>query len=60
MKAPQDLKNNSVQGESTFDRSYTTQNNRLKETGVSSASGQRSAQTSGKGSTYKSMKKAIL
>jgi hypothetical protein len=60
MKTPPAFKNNSVQGEPTFDRSYTNQNDRLKETGISNAGGQRSDQTSSKDSAHKPMKRRIL
>jgi len=53
MKTPPGFKNNSAQGEPTFDRSFTKQNDRLKETGISNSGGQRSDQTSSKDSTHK-------
>lgn len=53
MKTPPAFKNNSVQGEPTFDRSFTKQNDRLKETGISNSGGQRSDQTSSKDSAHK-------
>jgi hypothetical protein len=60
MKTPPVFKNNSVQGEPTFDRSFTNQNYRLKETGISNAGGQRSDQTSSKDSMHKPVKRKIL
>ena len=53
MKMPPAFKNSSVQGEPTFDRSFTKQNDRLKETGISNSGGQRSDQTSNKDSAHK-------
>jgi len=53
MKTPPAFKNNSAQGEPTFDRSFTKQDNRPKETGISNSGGQRSDQTSSKDSAHK-------
>ncbi|MGZ3872102.1 MAG: hypothetical protein ACXVJD_04255 [Mucilaginibacter sp.] len=60
MKTSPEFKNGSGQGEPTFDRSYTKQNERLKENGISNAGGQRSDQTSGKNNIHKSQKKRML
>ena len=57
MKTPPAFKNNSAQGEPTFDRSFTKQNDLLKETGISNSGGQRADQTSSKGSILKPEKK---
>lgn len=54
----QDFKNNSSgQGSSTADRAFTSQNEKLKEKGISNAGGQRSFQTSSKDSMHKPEKK---
>ena len=58
MKTQQGLKNNNNgQRRSTSDRSFTDQNERLKENGISNAGGQRSDQTSSKNSIHKPEKK---
>ncbi len=60
MKTPPAFKNSSVEGEPTFDRSFTKQNDRLKETGISNAGGQRSDQTSGRNNVHKPTKRKLL
>lgn len=60
MKTPPGFKNGSGQGEPTFDRSYTKQNDGLKESGISNAGGHPSEQTSSKNNIHKSQKKRIL
>jgi len=58
MKTQQGLKNNNNgQGQSTSDRAFTDQNERLKEAGISNSGGQRSDQTSNKYSAHKPERK---
>ena len=53
MKTQANPKSGNMQGNSTSDRSFTKQNERLKETGISNSGGQRSDQTSSKDSAHK-------
>jgi hypothetical protein len=60
MKTRQTSKNNNNgEGLPTSDRAFTNQNERLKETGISNAGGQRSDQTSSKDSAHKPEKKKV-
>ncbi len=60
MKTESGLKNSNGQGQSTSDRAFTNQNERLKENGISNAGGQRSDQTSGRNSAHKPEKRKLL
>lgn len=44
---------NNGQGKSTSDRGFTSQDNRIKENGISNGGGQRSDQTSSRDSAHK-------
>jgi hypothetical protein len=58
MKTQEGLKNNNNgQGQSTSDRAFTNQNEKLKEKGISNSGGQPSFTTSSKNSAHKPEKK---
>jgi len=60
MKTHQKSKNNNDgRGQPTSDRAFVNQNERLKETGISNAGGQRSDQTSSRDSAHKPEKKKV-
>lgn len=56
----QDVKNGNGQGSSTADRSFSDQNERMKERGISNAGGQRSFQTSSKDNAHRPQKRKPL
>lgn len=53
MKAQDSKNSNTGQGDSTSNRAFTDQNERLRETGIGNSGGQRSDQTSNKYTTHK-------
>lgn len=57
MKTQNFKNNNNGQGNTTADRAFTDQNERLKERGISNSGGQRSDQTSNKDSAHKPERK---